>query len=88
MPTTPLGTVVTRACARYLLLFGVGLSPIPWVLNGEIYPLPQRALCIRPARLSHPAAPIAPTVPADTIPATSANALPTLPRAVLAAERR
>eukprot|EP00929_Paragymnodinium_shiwhaense_P053882 TRINITY_DN27013_c0_g1_i1.p1 TRINITY_DN27013_c0_g1~~TRINITY_DN27013_c0_g1_i1.p1 ORF type:complete len:213 (-),score=33.93 TRINITY_DN27013_c0_g1_i1:81-719(-) len=34
------------AMASYLLFFGVGLGPLPWVLNAEIYPLYARSTCI------------------------------------------
>ena len=30
----------------YLLVFGMGMAPIPWVLNAEIYPLYARSFCI------------------------------------------
>ena len=30
----------------YLISFGAGLSPVPWTVNAEIYPLRHRAVCI------------------------------------------
>lgn len=30
----------------YLVFFGVGLSPVPWTVNAEIYPLHVRAQCV------------------------------------------
>ena len=30
----------------YLLAFGIGMSPIPWALNAELYPMRVRATCV------------------------------------------
>jgi hypothetical protein len=30
----------------YLVSFGLGMSPIPWALNAELYPLGVRSLCV------------------------------------------
>eukprot|EP01065_Artemidia_motanka_P027928 TRINITY_DN33121_c0_g1_i1.p1 TRINITY_DN33121_c0_g1~~TRINITY_DN33121_c0_g1_i1.p1 ORF type:complete len:534 (+),score=105.63 TRINITY_DN33121_c0_g1_i1:89-1690(+) len=34
------------AMCMYLLAFGCGMSPMPWLVNAEIYPLDVRATCI------------------------------------------
>jgi len=30
----------------YLISFGLGMSPIPWALNAELYPLGVRSICV------------------------------------------
>jgi amino acid transporter len=30
----------------YLVSFGLGMSPIPWALNAELYPLGVRSICV------------------------------------------
>ena len=51
------GSIVASLCAIkgwltvggmiiYLLCFGVGMSPVPWAINAEIYPMPVRAQCV------------------------------------------
>ena len=30
----------------YLLSFGVGMSPVPWAVNAEIYPMRVRTACV------------------------------------------
>mmetsp|Transcript_76204 Transcript_76204/g.163460 ORF Transcript_76204/g.163460 Transcript_76204/m.163460 type:complete len:512 (-) Transcript_76204:16-1551(-) len=37
---------VVACVILYLFCFGVGLSPVPWTVNAEIYPLHSRASCI------------------------------------------
>mmetsp|Transcript_80203 Transcript_80203/g.248930 ORF Transcript_80203/g.248930 Transcript_80203/m.248930 type:complete len:517 (+) Transcript_80203:112-1662(+) len=37
---------VVVAVVVYLVFFGVGLSPVPWTVNAEIYPLHVRAQCV------------------------------------------
>eukprot|EP00937_MAST-01D_sp_MAST-1D-sp2_P001301 g1301.t1 len=34
------------AMVAYLLFFGIGLAPMPWTVNAEIYPLHVRSRCI------------------------------------------
>mmetsp|Transcript_5687 Transcript_5687/g.8041 ORF Transcript_5687/g.8041 Transcript_5687/m.8041 type:complete len:115 (-) Transcript_5687:246-590(-) len=33
-------------CILYLVFFGAGLAPLPWILNSEIYPLEAKSVCI------------------------------------------
>jgi len=42
----PPKTLVVTTMMVYLVLFGVGMSPVPWTVNAEIYPLDVRAKCI------------------------------------------
>jgi len=37
---------VVAALLAYLVFFGIGLSPVPWTVNAEIYPLHVRAQCV------------------------------------------
>lgn len=37
---------VIMAMMLYLVSFGLGMSPVPWTVNAEIYPLHVRAQCI------------------------------------------
>eukprot|EP00927_Polykrikos_kofoidii_P060996 TRINITY_DN55890_c0_g1_i1.p1 TRINITY_DN55890_c0_g1~~TRINITY_DN55890_c0_g1_i1.p1 ORF type:complete len:638 (-),score=72.80 TRINITY_DN55890_c0_g1_i1:46-1959(-) len=37
----------------YLVCFGVGMSPLPWIVNSEIYPLHARSVCIGIATASN-----------------------------------
>ena len=37
----------------YLLCFGVGMSPVPWALNAEIYPMRVRTVCMGIATASN-----------------------------------
>eukprot|EP00421_Protoceratium_reticulatum_P037914 CAMPEP_0168486274 /NCGR_PEP_ID=MMETSP0228-20121227/67038_1 /TAXON_ID=133427 /ORGANISM="Protoceratium reticulatum, Strain CCCM 535 (=CCMP 1889)" /LENGTH=553 /DNA_ID=CAMNT_0008502859 /DNA_START=18 /DNA_END=1679 /DNA_ORIENTATION=- len=39
-------TAVIFLVALYLLFFGIGMSPVPWTVNAEIYPQAVRASCI------------------------------------------
>jgi len=39
-------TAVVASIMLYLLSFGIGLSPIPWTVNAEIYPTSVRSACI------------------------------------------
>ena len=34
------------AMVAYLVVFGIGLSPMPWTVNSEIYPQRARATCV------------------------------------------
>jgi len=43
---TPSQAGVVACVIVYLAFFGVGLSPVPWTVNAEIYPLHVRAHCI------------------------------------------
>jgi len=38
--------VVVTCVALYLVSFGIGMSPVPWTVNAEIYPPRARADCI------------------------------------------
>eukprot|EP01063_Lacrimia_lanifica_P011798 TRINITY_DN18494_c0_g2_i1.p1 TRINITY_DN18494_c0_g2~~TRINITY_DN18494_c0_g2_i1.p1 ORF type:complete len:513 (+),score=219.31 TRINITY_DN18494_c0_g2_i1:63-1541(+) len=45
--TTEMGSALpTVFMCLYLMAFGVGMSPIPWVFNAEVYPLYARATCV------------------------------------------
>lgn len=37
----------------YTVSFGFGLSPVPWTVNAEIYPLPVRGTCVSMATSMH-----------------------------------
>jgi SP family myo-inositol transporter-like MFS transporter 13 len=39
-------TYVVVFVVLYLISFGIGMSPVPWTVNAEIYPLRVRANCI------------------------------------------
>mmetsp|Transcript_49712 Transcript_49712/g.131141 ORF Transcript_49712/g.131141 Transcript_49712/m.131141 type:complete len:548 (-) Transcript_49712:191-1834(-) len=41
--------VVSMVC--YLICFGLGMGPVPWTLNAEIYPFECRALCVSAATM-------------------------------------
>jgi len=45
LPTVPTTAVVVIMMA-YLMLFGLGMSPIPWTMNAEIHPMSVRAQSI------------------------------------------
>lgn len=38
--------LVVALVIGYLICFGIGMSPVPWTVNAEIYPLSVRAKCI------------------------------------------
>ncbi len=40
------GWVALLGMVTYLLCFGVGMAPIPWTVNAEIYPNPVRSTCM------------------------------------------
>ena len=40
------GYVTVLGMVVYLLCFGVGMSPVPWAVNAEIYPLRVRTACM------------------------------------------
>jgi len=40
------GVVLVLGMVSYLLCFGVGMSPVPWALNAELYPLKVRTTCV------------------------------------------
>ena len=40
------GYVTVGAMVLYLLCFGIGMSPVPWAINSEIYPLRVRTACV------------------------------------------
>ena len=39
-------TVTVLSMVLYLLCFGVGMSPVPWAINAEIYPMHVRTTCM------------------------------------------
>lgn len=43
-PEKDLGWLALGGMCMYLLAFGVGMSPMPWVVNAEIYPLGERSI--------------------------------------------
>jgi SP family myo-inositol transporter-like MFS transporter 13 len=40
------GSWTAAAMVAYLFVFGIGLAPMPWTVNAEIYPLHAKSLCM------------------------------------------
>lgn len=47
------GWVTVGGLIVYLLCFGIGMSPVPWAVNAEIYPLRVRGVCMGIATASN-----------------------------------
>jgi len=43
-PQEAVGSLALGGMCIYLLAFGIGMSPMPWVVNAEIYPLDERSV--------------------------------------------
>lgn len=46
-------TLVVLFIISYLLSFGLGMSPVPWTVNSEIYPLRWRGVCVSLSTSTH-----------------------------------
>ena len=40
-----MGWMIKYGLMLYILFFSLGMSPVPWVYNSEIYPLRVREVC-------------------------------------------
>lgn len=47
------GYVTVAGMVLYLLCFGIGMSPVPWAINAEIYPMRVRGACMGIATASN-----------------------------------
>ena len=47
------GYVTVAGMVVYLLCFGIGMSPVPWAVNAEIYPMRVRGACMGIATASN-----------------------------------
>eukprot|EP01061_Rhynchopus_euleeides_P020215 TRINITY_DN32954_c0_g1_i1.p1 TRINITY_DN32954_c0_g1~~TRINITY_DN32954_c0_g1_i1.p1 ORF type:complete len:520 (+),score=195.52 TRINITY_DN32954_c0_g1_i1:93-1562(+) len=43
---SPSEALAAGSMCAYLVVFGMGMAPIPWVFNAEVYPLYARSFCI------------------------------------------